>query len=587
MLKRITIILLGLILLVVGYLLFPIDFEKAAPTLYYNANIITIDEDLPKAEAMLVVDGVIKGLGRLENIDTTGFKGLKRRDLDGATVLPGFIDVHTHFALSMFLSNMVDLSGFKHDSNERVWEYLDQTVKQTEPGEWILCKGLDPILVPDLVVPNLSFLDQIAPDNPVVIFSQSLHSYWANSQAFEQVGITAETPDPSDLSYYEKDEEGKLTGLIVEQEAFKAFAEILTEEVLTPKVLSLAAAKVMDQYAQNGNTTIVSTGLTINDSKPLLLLKHLSEQNSSMLGSALQKLGQLPARKPSPRHFIYMRHDRSQLLPKVRGGEDDFYDIIGVKHWYDGSPYIGSMYMDYSYLNTDVAIKSLHISPNSRGHALLEKDSLKSFIQNYHEAGWQIAIHTQGDAAIREVLDVYDELSHNLDFSKSRHRLEHCLLLPASELSRVKQLNIFPSYHINHIYYYGDALANSLLGEERSQEILPLKSSLESGITSTLHADQPMFESKPFRLIQTAMERKTKDGKVLGATEAIDLLNALKSLTINAAVQIHKEEKIGSLKQGKYADFIILDRDPFAVSIEELEQIRCRETYVNGDRVNF
>ncbi|MBX2871883.1 MAG: amidohydrolase [Saprospiraceae bacterium] len=587
MLKRITIILLSLILIAVGYLLLPVDFEKAAPTLYYNANIITIDEDLPKAEAMLVVDGVIKDMGRLEDIDARGIEGLISRDLQGATLMPGFIDVHTHFALSMFLSNMYDLSGFKHSSNAAVWKYLNEVVGQARPGEWIVCKGLDPILVPDLVVPDLGVLDQIAPEHPLVIFSQSLHSYWANSRAFEEVGITADTPDPSDLSYYEKDKDGQLTGLIVEQEAFKVFADILTEKVLTPKVLSLASAKVMDQYAQNGNTTIVSTGLTINDSKPLLLLKHLSAQHSSMLGGALQKLGQLPARKPTPRHFIYMRHDRSELLPAERGEEDDFYDIIGVKHWYDGSPYIGSMYMDSSYLNSKMTSEVLHISRNSRGSALVNKGTLTAFIKQYHEAGWQIAIHTQGDAAIREVMDVYDELSHNLDFTKSRHRLEHCLLLPTDELSRVKRLNLFPSYHINHIYYYGDALANNLLGEQRSQQILPLKSSMDAGIISTLHADQPMFESKPFRLIQTAMQRQTKGGKVLGAGEAIDLLNALKSLTINAAIQIHKEDKIGSLKQGKYADFIILDRDPFAVSLGELEQIRCRETYVNGNKVNF
>ena len=189
-------------------------------------------------------------------------------------------------------------------------------------------------------------LDQLAPKHPVVIFSQSLHRYWANSRAFEAVGITKETSDPSELSYYEKDAEGNLTGLIVEQEAFKPFAEQLTQSVLRPKVLSLAATKVMDQYARNGNTIIVSTGLTINDSKPLLLLQHLSAASPSMVSSALQKLGLLPVRKPTPRHFMYMRYDRSYLLPKKRGKADDFYDIIGVKHWYDGSPYIGSMYMD-------------------------------------------------------------------------------------------------------------------------------------------------------------------------------------------------------------------------------------------------
>lgn len=568
-------------------LLYPTDFDRTPPTLYYNGNIITMDEESPKAEAMLVVDGLIRDIGQLGNIDTTGFTNLARRDLLGATLMPGFIDVHTHFALSMFLSKMHDLSGFKHSSNQEVWDHLRAVVKGVKPGEWLVCKGLDPILVPDLVVPDLSFLDQVAPQNPVVIFSQSLHSYWANTKAFELVGITAQTPDPSDQSYYEKDDVGNLTGLIVEQAAFTPFGEKLTEEVLTPKVLSLAAADVMQQYAKNGNTTIVSTGLTINDSKPLLLLKHLSAERSSLLGGALQKLGQLPVRKPTPRHFIYMRHDRGELLPAKRGEANNFYDIIGVKHWYDGSPYIGSMYLDSSYLNSELTSGVLHISPNSRGHALVGKDSLKAFIEAYHGAGWQIAIHTQGDAAIREVVGVYEELAGSLDFSESRHRLEHCLLLPTTELGRLKKLNLFPSYHVNHIYYYGDALASSLLGEERSQQVLPLKSSQEAGVVGTLHADQPMFESKPFRLIQTAIERKTKNGKVLGPAEQIDLMEAIKSLTINAALQVHKEDQLGSLKAGKYADFIILDTNPFSIPVDKLEQIKCLEAYINGDQVDF
>lgn len=585
--KNVTYIIMGFLLLGLLTLLYPTDFDQTPPTLYYNGHIITMDDQLTEAAAMIVADGKIVDIGQLTTIDTTGFKNLIRRDLQGATLMPGFIDVHTHFALSMFLSKMVDLSGFKHDSNEAVWKYLREVVGQAGPDEWIVGKGLDPILVPDLVVPNLQFLDQIAPENPVVIFSQSLHSYWANGKAFAQVGISAQTPDPSNLSYYEKDDSGKLTGLIVEQEAFQPFGEKLTSAVLTPKVLSLAAADVMQQYAKNGNTTIVTTGLTINDSKPLLLMKHLSAERSSLLGGALQKLGQLPVRKPFPRHLIYMRHDRSHLLPAKRGETNDFYDIIGVKHWYDGSPYIGSMYMNFSYLNTELSSEVLHISPNSRGHALMGKDSLKAFIQAYHGAGWQIAIHTQGDAAIREVVDAYEELASDLDFSQSRHRLEHCLLLDTSELERLRKLNLFPSYHINHIYYYGDALAASLLGEERSQQVLPLRSSQEAGIIGTLHADQPMFESQPFRLIQTAMERKTQSGKILGVEERIDLLEAIKTLTINAAIQIHKEDQIGSLKAGKYADFIILDANPFTTPLAKIGSISCRETYVNGNRVDY
>lgn len=561
------------------------DFKSAAPTLYYNAHIITVDDALPSADAMLIKNGRITAIGKNENIPRQDISKLEKIDLKGATVMPGFIDVHTHFALSMFLSEMQDLSGFKHKNNKEVWAYFEKIVQETPAGEWIICKGIDPVLTNHLIPPDLNYLDSVAPNNPVVILSQSLHDYWANTRAFKKAGIDKNTPNPSISSYYEKGEDGNLSGHIVEQEAFKAFTEVLTKEVLTGKLLSQASRKVMNEYAKNGNTSIVSTGLSINDAKPLILMEHLSAEKPTLLGSLLEKFGQLPTRTPTPRHFIYMRHDRTGLLPKKRSAVNYFYDIIGIKHWYDGSPYIGSMYMDSAYLDTKLTTDILHIPKASRGKALIGKEDLKTFIKKYHQEGWQIAIHTQGDAAIREVVDAFELLDPELDYTNSRHRLEHCLLLPKTDLPRLKKLNLHPSFHINHLYYYGDSLYTEILGPTRTEQLLPLGSSIQEGIVSTLHADQPMFESLPFRLMQTAVERQTKSGKNIGADERISLMQAIRALTINAAWQIHLDDQIGSLEKGKFADFIILDKNPFEVPVQDLQNIQCVATYVNGNLV--
>jgi hypothetical protein len=151
----------------------------------------------------------------------------------------------------------------------------------------------------------------------------------------------------------------------------------------------------------------------------------------------------------------------------------------------------------------------------------------------------------------------------------------------------MKRLNITPSFHINHLYYYGDALRTDILGEERTQRILPIASTKKGEIKYSLHADQPMFESKPFRLIQTAVERKTKSGYLIGEGEKIELLEAIRSMTINPAWQINMDEKIGSLEIGKYADFIILDINPFTVPTHKLEDIKCLKTFVNGNQINW
>lgn len=580
-------ILIPIILISIILLLFYVksDFSKTPPTIYFNANIITLNDENPKAEAMLVADGKIASIGTTNGVISSAKGSVQKVDLKGKTVLPGFIDVHTHFALSMFLAEMHDLSGFKHADNQAVWNHFENAVADTPPGDWVVCKGIDPILVKDLSPPSMQYLDSIAPENPVLIFSQSLHNYWANSKAFEKAGVTYDTKNPSTHSYYEKDDAGKFTGMIAEQEAILPFFEVVKNEVLTGKFLSNVSSQVMLDYAKNGNTSIVSTGLTINDSKPLILLKHLSGESPTLLGGLLEKTKQLPTRKPAPRHFIYMRHDMLHLLPKTKGRQNDFYDIIGVKHWYDGSPYIGSMYMEMPYLDNELTNNKLKIAKNSKGKRLISQDGLKKFIRQHHSNGWQIAIHTQGDAAIKEVVNAFKILDSELDFEQSRHRLEHCLMLPSSELKDIKQLNLTPSFHINHLYYYGESLHASMLGAERTSKILPVNSTIKNDIIVSLHADQPMFESKPFRLIQTAVERKTDEGKTIGESEKIDRIEAIKALTINAAWQINMEDKLGSLEENKYADFIVLDKNPMEVAVEELQNIQCVETFINGNRV--
>ncbi|CAM1344336.1 amidohydrolase [Tenacibaculum amylolyticum] len=585
--KKIKFFIFIILTLSITYYLIPTDFEKTPPIVYYNANIITLDSANNTFNTMYVANGKIIEIGNKDDVFSRVPKHVEKINLDGKTILPGFIDPHTHFALSMFLYDFYDLSGFKHKNNNEVWSYFKKVVHKTPKNEWIICKGIDPALIENLKVPNIKILDSIAPNNPVVMFSQSLHSYWANSKAFEKAGITKDTPNPSEHSYYQKDSLNNLTGLIAEQEAFKPFIELIKKEVLTSTALTNASTKVMKEYLKNGNTTIVSTGLTINDKKPLLLLQHLSDKSTTFLSSLLEKLNFLPERTQMPRHFIYMRNDMPHLIPETKTVNNDFYNTIGVKLWYDGSPYIGSMYLEEPYLENTFTNNTLHIPERTKGKALIEKQKLKELIKEHHNKGWQLAIHTQGDQAIKDVVDTFYELKNDLDFSSSRHRLEHCLLLPDTTLNKVKELNITPSFHINHLYYYGDVLDTKILGSERTQKILPVNTAIKKGVISSLHADQPMFESNPFKLIATAIKRETKTGKVIGIKEKIDIITALKALTINAAYQINMEDKIGSLEKGKYADFIILDKNPLQVSTDKLDKIKCTATYVNGNKVVF
>jgi predicted amidohydrolase YtcJ len=583
--RKLLILFVFLGLGLVGYFYISKDFKKTKDTIYFNATIVTLDEQLPQAQAMLVKDGIITALGTNAEINKLKTDNILSVDLKGATILPGFIDSHTHVALSAFLESMVDLSGFTHKTNDEVWNYLKQNIKDKAVGEWIACKGLDPILTEDLITPNIAFLDAIAPNNPLIIISQSLHTYWANSKAFELAGITKDSQNPSKSSYYEKDATGNLTGLIAEQQAFAPFLEQLKNGSLSSKKLINSTTSVLKNYAKNGNTTIVSAGITINDAKPLRLYEHLSSNKPVFINQILAAFGMLPQRTQNPRHFIYIRYDKAFLLPKKPDPDNDFYNILGVKHWYDGSPYTGSMYIKEPYLISEFSQNKLHIPEGSRGQPLIKKEDLIQFIKDYHRKGWQIAIHTQGDIANKNVLEAFSEVNKTLDTKNGRHRIEHCLLLSDSSLTTMKVLHITPSFHINHLYFYGKALKENIIGNQRANKILPLLSAQNKGVKFSLHADQPMFESNPLRLIQTAVERQTKEGDTLGFNQKISTLNAIKAMTINAAWQIHMEDKIGSLKKGKYADFVILDKNPLTTPIHQIQDIKVLKTVVNGNAV--
>lgn len=575
------ILLAGIALfLIIAYFYLQQDYPQTHSNLIFNGSILTMEEDNPVVEAIYAEGGVIKAMGTYEDLKAMAQDDTEVLNLQGNTLLPGFIDSHTHAVGSSFLHAMLDLSGFKHRTPQEVWTYLEKEIQNFEPGEWIVCKGLDPVLVKGLIPPHISYLDSIAPNNPLLIISQSLHSHWANSQAFQMVGIDKHTADISPSSYYEKDEAGELTGFIAEQEAFLPFRLKLVE--VGREELMKSIVDVMDQYAAYGNTTIATLGMSTNDPNVFRLYEHLSSESPALINQVLVMLGILPERKAGVRHFAYIRKDAINLLPENSDNGDDFFKVLGVKFWYDGSPYTGSMYIEDPYMMSPLTQEGFHIQVGWKGEALIEKDSLEKWVKDYQRKGWQIAIHAQGDLAIKEILEVFENIP---DAADKRSRLEHCILLAESSIPKMKALGITPNFHINHLYYYGQALRDEIIGEERAEKLLPVKSAAAAGLAYSLHADKPMFESDPISLMATAIQRQTREGDSLGIGQALSRIEALRAMTLNAAWQIQMEDKIGSLSVGKYADFVVLDKNPLTIPVENFRDIHILQTIVNGNTI--
>ncbi|MDP6628325.1 MAG: amidohydrolase [Candidatus Marinimicrobia bacterium] len=567
-------------LLLISFSLEP-SFTPNGSLYIYNGTVITLENEQPEANAVFVDEGKIVAVGsdpelRLHLKETTQII-----DLKGATLLPGFIDPHTHPVASSFLHGMIDLSGFTHDSQKEIWNHLESKINNYSPGKWILCKGFDVVLVEDLVPPHITYLDSISPNNPLLILSLSGHSYWGNSLAFSAAGINKSSPNPSGSSYYGRDAGGTLNGYISEQAAFQPFRNTVINTIGSD-VLKEKCVIVLDEYAANGNTSITSMGITAYDPDVIRLYQHLSSEQTSLLNKVLQRLGLLPRRKPTVRNFVFVRDDADHLLPFSPNNGDDFFKMSGVKFWYDGSPYTGSMYLNEPFKSSSVNQEKIHVPLGHSGKALWKNDEISNRIKQYDSVGWQVAVHTQGDRAISETLDAFEKSGIP---KNSRHRLEHCLLPSKKAIQRMVKLGVSPSFHINHLWYYGEALEDHIIGQERTDEILPLKSAENNSLIFSIHADQPMFESNPLSLLHTAVNRKTRYGNLFGKSNKIGVEQGLKSLTINAAWQIKMENKIGSIKPGKYADFVILDQNPMMVDPEKIKDIHVLQTIVNGNIV--
>ena len=401
-------------------------------------------------------------------------------------------------------------------------------------------------------------LDAIAPDNPMVLVSQTLHSFWANSRAFEAAGITRDTPNPAASSYYERDAQGDFTGFVAETRA----AQPLLKDLKSPWKIYSRYAEVLDGLLANGFTSVASLGYNV----PPLLARVAASRNFT----------------PRIRQYFYLIEDELNYLPDSPTNGNDYFAVRGVKLWHDGSPYTGSMYTSVPYLDSALG-RTLGIQGGSHGSAMIAEDAMVTKLKDYTAKGWQVAIHSQGDASNQAVLAAIEKAGA-LPGPAPVVRLEHGVFMQPASVERLAPLGVTPSFHIHHIKYYGDALANSIVGLAAAQQTLPVRSAFAQGVHPTLHADSPMFPPQGFALMQTAMNRATGLGLLLNAAEGISAQQALRAMTINGAYQLRLQDKTGSLEVGKWADLQVVDRNPYTTPVQELDQLHPQAVYVGGKR---
>ncbi len=558
-------LLIGALLIVVIFAV-GLFFISAPPKanselLFVGGDIITMAGDTT-TEAVHVKDGKIIAIGNRAELEKQLDEYAEIIDLKCDTLLPGLIEPHTHPIASALLGAAIDVSGFKHNNRAEVIETLQKAIDGPQLSEWVIAFGWDPVMVADLTPPTLAELDELSPDRPMLILTQMMHDAYVNSAGLRAAGINRDTPNPPG-GHFLHDANGELTGTVREVSAIN----VLTQALPKPPtgVTPLLVNNQLNRYAKAGYTTVGVLGPVGRSNDPLGLLEKLSD-------------------RASVRTITWALPD--QLSSDAKPTTGDRFSLRGVKFWMDGSPFAGGAAWQQPYENSELVRQRLELPENHSPTLNLQTTEFEQQFLAYHQRGFSVATHAQGERAIEVVLNAVEKALALSPTDKQRHRIEHNALITDAQIQRAKQLGVELSFFIDHLWFYGDRLPE-IIGDERLQRYMPLSSALSAGHKITVHGDHPATPMNPFRSLRTAVQRQSrKGGQTLGVNQTIPMRQALEAMTINAAWQLGMEDKVGSIEVGKTADLVRLSANPLKLPVNQLQSIEVRQTWLAGQPVD-
>ncbi len=525
-------------------------------TLLHNINGYTLDSDreLHAFHALQFVDDTVLRIYR-EGEPLPDRDDVQRIDGDGRTVLPGLIDAHGHI-LNYGLSLLrVDLTGTSTEAGaaQRVADFL-----ATNDGlEWVQGRGWNQVLWDSNAFPEARSLDEAAGDTPVWLTRVDGHAGWANSAAMELAGVDATTADPEGGQIL-RDEEGRPTGVFVDN-AMALISRNIPETSLEERKYALELA--LDSLAAQGLTSVHDasiSALTEQAYREMQVDGDMSVRVNAMLAGTDPELPRLLA----DGHFV---------------SDDGMLKIDSVKISADGA--LGS--------RGAALIEDYSDDPGNRGLLLHEPTTLTGLMEQAMRADFQVNVHAIGDRANELVLDGFEQLIPVTGTRDRRHRVEHAQVLQYEDIMRFSELGVIASMQTTHATSDKN-MAEDRLGPVRILGAYAWRSLLEAGAVIANGSDFPVESPNPFYGLHAAITRQDHQNEPPTGwypEERMTAEEAFTSFTLDAAWAGHQEHRLGTLEPGKAADFIVIDRDIFAVDPEEIWRTEVLETWVNGRRV--
>jgi predicted amidohydrolase YtcJ len=525
-------------------------------TLYTNAKVYTLNPAQPIVDSFVVdeTSGSFAWIGNAAEAE--GFNNL--RDLGGVTVLPGFVEAHTHLevtAISRYIN--VDCRYPVVKSITDIQQQIRKKAATVPEGNWILAQGVNfqDQLLEEKRFPTKNDLDQVSTNHPIV-FRPSFHMAILNSPALQAAGITRETPDPP-AGIIERDIHGEPNGVTRDVEHhLLGIPEPSSEEQQ-----EAFANCVRNEFLARGVTSLFEISHTVDSLRDLIAL-----DTPLRIGVYLHVPGTV---------------DFEQALsglPTVFTGTNPFF--AGVKVFIDGGTTALAAAFNEPYA----------VDPSTSGKVAIELDELYTYLQRCDEAGIPLAVHAVGDRA----QDILVEAMRRLTATGKRrydvkHRMEHGgnILCHPERQQQFKELGILPVPNPAFIMVFGDALSK-YLGEERTRFAYPYKTMIENGLEPAGGGDcagAEMRSCNPWFNMWCAVNRETRSGKKLHPEESISLMDALRMHTLWSAKAGGVQDKVGSIEAGKHADFILLKDDPFELPVEALKEVLPIQTWIGGKQV--
>lgn len=543
----------------------------SAEKLFYGGPILTMEGMTPEyVEALLVKDGKIIFAGPKKQAESLIEARAQYIDLNNRTLLPSFIDAHSHVNMVGFhqmVANLYPAPDGQVSDIDSLVQVLTQWKKQNPKvietmGGWILGNGYDDAQLSEQRHPTATDLDRVSKDQPVMVLHQSGHLASVNHKALALLKIDQNTTNPAGGVIRREANSNVPNGVLEESALFTAIGSIFKD--VPAEVMFEIARKGLDAYVKNGFTTVQ---------------EGRADQGTTEMWHALAKQNQLPIDVVS---YPDITTSQDYMLKQGSSRQyDQHFRIGGVKISLDGSPQGKTAWLTQAYV-----IPPEGKDRNYKGYPAIKDDQqVNQYINLAFEQGWQVLAHANGDAAIDQFIGAVKDATTKQGKADRRSVLIHSQTIRDDQLDQLKALDIIPSFFSLHTFYWGDWHRQQTLGETRAAHISPTATALKKNLIFTEHHDAPVVPPHSMMMIDATVNRVTRTNYVLGENERVSPYFALKSITDWAAYQYFEEQSKGTLTKGKLADLVILEHNPLMVPNRNIKDIQILATYKEGQLI--